>query len=370
MAKNVALVVALLSLACNDQLEEVGDTPCEVDVLGNEICPAYAGAYPYDYAYVDPLYSGYNGYYPYTIDTTYEAPDYLTQATVMSALGPTPIADPPVVPEAIELARKGAAAINAGVRYALDPIRDLIRTPAADEGDTVSYGPMARGGASYRFTMRRLSADEHYAWKLEVQAGGGGAFALGAGGTIRVGDTARRGRGTLGVDLDALSAADPAVPGKGKLLLGFAHQGAGDGATDAKYLHFSLTDYTPDAAAQMALDAEAFAWRRGSTANQARIATVANLSATASTAPESIVVKLRWQRDVGARADAAATGGDLPPGQVSRQSACVDGTLAAVPCPPELGADEPDPDPAAASDHPAGMPEMPPPPSGVPDGSG
>ena len=124
----------------------------------------------------------------------------------------------------------------------------------------------------------------------------------------------------MGVDLDAMSAADPAVPGKGKLLLGFVHTGSGDGANDAKVLHVSLRDYTPDPAAVMAMNAEVFAWRRGTSANQARIVTRANVAATATSAEELIAIKLRWQKDVGVRADAAATGGDIPAGEVLRSS--------------------------------------------------
>src|SRR4029078_3522195 len=85
----------------------------------------------YDYAFVDPLYAGTGGYYPYTVDTVYTAPDYLTAAVRTGAVRPTPIADPPMAPEAIDQARAGAEAINAGVRAALSPIRDLIRTPPA-----------------------------------------------------------------------------------------------------------------------------------------------------------------------------------------------------------------------------------------------
>ena len=277
--------------------------------------PAYADAYPYDYAFVDPLYAGAGATTRTRSIPSTSPADYLTSGVRTSAIGPTPIADPPVVPEVIDQARAGAEAINAGVRAALNPIRDLIRTTPAEEEDTLSYGPMLLGGASYRFTIRRLSGERHFGWRLEVQpAAGGGPFALAAGSLIRVGDAPRRGRGTLGVDLDAMSAADPTVAGKGKLLIGFVHAGSGDGANDAKVLHVSLRDYTPDPATVAAMNGEAFAWRRGTSANQARIVTRVNVASTATAAEELIAIKLRWQKDVGVRADAAATGGDIPDG--------------------------------------------------------
>ena len=371
MGKRGAVVFVLASLGALACTGEVGPstTSCTTDGAGNQVCAAYADAYPYDYAFVDPLSAGPGGYYPYTIDTVQSSPDYLTSAVTTSAIGPTPIADPAMAPEAIDQARAGAEAINAGVRAALNPIRDLIRTPPAVADDTLTYGPMPIGGASYRMTMRRLSDERRFGWRLEVQPGDGGAVALAAGGLIQVGDTARRGRGTMGVDMDALSAADAGVTGKGQLLIGFAHTGSGDAANDAKILHVSLRGYTPDAAAVMAVNAEVFAWRRGTSANEARIVTRANVAATASAAEELIAIKLRWQKSVGARADAAATGGDVPAGDVLRFTTCADAALTVAACPGGLDvADAPDPDPAAA-DPPAGMPDMPATPTAVPEGT-
>ena len=204
MGKLGAVAFALAStsaLACTGEIGP-STTNCATDGAGNQVCAGYADAYPYDYAFVDPLYAGSGGYYPYTIDTVYAPVDYLTRAVRTSAIGPTPIADPPAVPEAIDQARAGAEAINTGVRAALNPIRDLIRTAPAEEEDTLTYGPTTVGGASYRFTTRRLSEQGRFGWRLEVQASDGGAFALAAGGFIQVGDTPRRGRGSMGVDMD------------------------------------------------------------------------------------------------------------------------------------------------------------------------
>jgi hypothetical protein len=371
MGKHRAVAFALVSasvLACTGEIGP-STTSCATDGAGNQVCADYADAYPYDYAFVDPLHAGSGAYYPYTVDTVYVPADYLTNALRAGVVGPTPIADPPVMAEAIDQARAAAEAINAGVRAALNPIRDLIRTTPAAEDDTLTYGPTPIGAASYRFTMGRLSEGQRFGWRLEVQPIGGDTFALAAGGLIQVGDTPRRGRGTMGVDMDAMSAADPAVLGKGKLLIGFVHTGSGDGANDAKVLHVAQRDYTPDPAAVMAMTAEVFAWRRGTSATQARVVTRANVSATATAAEELIAIKLRWQQGVGVRSDAAATGGDIPAGEVLRYTTCADATLTLIACPTGLAAgDPPNPDPAAA-DAPAGMPDMPATPAVVPDGT-
>ena len=75
------------------------------------------------------------------------------------------------------------------------------------------------------------------------------------------------------------------------------------------------------------LDAAVFAWRDGDDANKVRLVARTNLSATASPAPETVAIKLAWLRDVGVRADAAATGGDIPPGQVVIVNTCVGADL-------------------------------------------
>ena len=366
-----AFAAALGAGACSST------TACAATSSGFYVCDTYAGAYPYDYAYVDPLYAGAGGYYPYAVDTYYDPYGYATVVYARST-APVPIADPVVgsnVPELLDGAHRAANAINAGVRAALDPIRALIETPPTQNGDdSVVYGPSDLGDGSYRFTMNRLSpAGERFGWQLEARpAGGGGSvestdgFARVAGGVIRVGNTARRGRGGIGVDCDALSAADPSVTCRGTLLTGFAHTDAGD-----KVLNVRLRAYTPDPSAVMPLDASAFAWRQGDTANQVRLVAAANLSGTATPTPETVAIKLTWLKDVGVRAAGAATGGDIPPGGVELVSTCVGPDLERPTrdCPTELVEQTPNPD-ATAVDPPVGMPEMPEAPATMPDGSG
>ena len=369
-------------------------TGCAPDSSGVHVCEGYAGADPYDYAYVDPLYAGPGGYYPYTVDTYYDPLGYDTLVYNPLTAGPTPVADPTNgsdVPELLGKAQRAANAVNVGVRAALDPIKELITTAPRAEGDRVVYGPTQHRAADYQFTMRRLSASERrFGWTLEARpANSSGSFAQVAGGLIRVGDVPRRGRGAVGVDCGAMAAADSAVTCRGMSLIGFAHTGDGD-----KILNVGLRGYTPDVNATAPLDAAVFGWRDGDDANKVRLIARTNLSGTASTAQETIAIKLAWRRDVGVRADAAATGGDIPPGQVVIVNTCVgadlyqgramtttrtcrsDGTdcttasgPAALACTGGLTAEEPSPD-AIASDPPAGMPETPEVPATMPDGAG
>jgi hypothetical protein len=193
----------------------------------------------------------------------------------------------------------------------------------------------------------------------------------------------------LGADYDAQSAADSSVHAKGKLLLGFA-----DGVT-TKILHYVLQGYTPDSTALPPMDSTLFAWHRDDAANDVRVALQTNLEETATPLPETVVIKVHWRRDAGARADAVATGGDVPPGSRLIVSTCVPASLdralastssttcpssfatdctrlsgpAQLTCPNGLeSSDLPQADPTA-SDPPTGIPEVPDAPAAVPNGT-
>jgi len=367
-------------------------TTCAVDSNGNSACTSYTSAYPYDDVYYDPLYATTWGYYPYYVDTYYDPNGYIFSYALPA---PVPIADPvtgSTVPELLDKAHRAANAVDVAVRAALDPVKQLIQTQPVQNTDNLVYGPGNVGNGSYQFTLRQLSvAEKRFAWKLEARpANSTGSLSLVAGGTIQVGDVPRRGRGVFGVDCTALAAADTAVTCRGRLLIGFAHTSDGD-----KILNVGLQSYTPDTTVASPLDGKVFAWRHGDNANHVRLVTKTNLSATRTAAPETVAIKLAWIKDVGVRADAAATGGDLPQGEVLKMTTCVPASLdrsqattALETCnsdgsgcrmgpgstAPSCGtglesADEPNPD-LTASDPPAGMPEMPSEPATMPDGNG
>jgi hypothetical protein len=366
---------------------------CAVDATGTYLCTDYVSAYPYDYAYVDPWYSGAGGYYPYAVDTYYDPYGYDYYIYTVAHLQSDPAAAGSQVPALLDRAHRAANAINYGVRAALDPVKDLIKTEPDQNGSTLTFGPGDHASGNYKFTMRQQSRDDkRYAWKLEARATGStGDFSRVSGGTVKVGDSDRRGTGVMGVDCDKLGAADSSVTCRGQLLMGYAEP-SGD-----KVLRIVLKGYTVDPTMAMPMDAKIFAWRQGDEANHVRIATSANLAGSATATPEDMVIKLKFMKDVGARADAVVTGGDVPSGQAIFINSCVgpsltaadtvttsrqcsrDGTGcttltgttgAAATCPSALGdADEPDPDPNA-SDPPDGAPSAPDAPGSVPDGNG
>jgi hypothetical protein len=290
-------------------------------------------------------------------------------------------------PELLDKARRGANAINAGVRTALDPIKDLVKTQPTLGNDTVTYGPTDRGATTYRFTVHRLSAlERRFGWALEGKPSGTNAgYLLVAGGSIRVGDTPRRGRGVLGADFDAQSSVDPSVHAKGKLLIGFAED------RTTTILRYVLDGFTPNSDRLTPLDATAIGWHRDDVANDARVALRTNLDETATSALETVVVKLRWRRGTGVRVDAVATGGDVDEGSRLVVSTCVPPSLDEasaststmvckwnectsvsgpdqIDCPQGLETpDIPTADPTA-DDPPMGIPEVPNAPEAVPNG--
>ena len=379
-----SLAVVLAAGSCSTT------TACVTDSNGNYVCDTYAGAYPYDYVYVDPLYASSWGYYPYYVDTYYDPYGYTYAYYALPAAPvPTMSAAGSNVPELLDRAHKAANAVDVGVRAALDPIKDLIKTKPTQTSDTIVYGPADHASGNYQFTMRLLSeSDRRFGWKLEARPmGSTGAFTRVAGGLIRVGDQPRRGHGNIGVDCDALNAADSSVTCRGMLLMGFAHTNDGD-----KILDVVLKGYSPDSSAVMPLDATVFAWRHADAANRVRLVTRTNLSSTATPALETVAIKLTWLKDVGVRADAIAAGGDIAQGQALVVSTCITADLnqasamtstktcsidgsactggTALNCAAGLQTtDEPTADPTA-SDPPAGMPEMPAAPSTMPDGEG
>jgi hypothetical protein len=388
VVSSLALFILFVAIfaACSSN-----DADCITNVDGTVSCTGYADAYPYDYAY-----AGYDtGYYPYTL-TVYDEPagyDVTYGSVILGGVGTD--AGPsnadagagkgPPLPELIDKARKAANAINAGIRTTLDPIRDITKTAPAIGDNVLTYGPMDRGQATYRFTLRRFSAAEkRYGWALEARpAGTTGSFLLVAGSTIQIGATPRRGSGVLGADYDAQSSVDPSVTARGKLLLGFA-----DDAT-TKTLRYNLDGYTPNPAKIDPVDAKVIGWHELGQASSMRVVAKTNLAETQTTAPEIVAIKVRWIRGVGARADAVATNGDIPQGSALFASTCVPPSLdrqdastssklcsgsgedctLQITCPNDLmTADEPNADPEA-NDPPAGIPAAPEPPTTVPTGT-
>jgi hypothetical protein len=235
--------------------------------------------------------------------------------------------------------------------------------------------------------MRQFSVSEkRYGWRLQSAPPGSNTYTLVAGGTMRAGDTPRRGTGTITVDGNAFAMNDPVLHSKGTLLLGFAN------TATSKLLAFSLDSFSSDTTVNQPLTGTATASTEDKSSIAVRVATTANLEATPTPTPEDVVLKLHWVKDAGARVDALATNGDVPAGTTLLVSECIpaslqaDATVTSVaacnaagmacvavsganPLPCAAGAlDLPNPVPTAV-DPPAELPALPSVPSGVTDGT-
>ena len=117
-------------------------------------------------------------------------------------------------------------------------------------------------------------AGNHFAWKLEVKKTGDQDAAyvpFAAGTTFKVpSDQVHRGRGTIGIDLDAYKTVNTGFPGQGKLFVAFSHHGVGpagaDGGTDdlrSKTLVYALKNFSADTSQWQPVDAVFYAHKNG-----------------------------------------------------------------------------------------------------------
>ncbi|HET9952983.1 MAG TPA: hypothetical protein VFQ61_00695 [Polyangiaceae bacterium] len=223
-------------------------------------------------------------------------------------------------------ARHAIRDLNQAIRAFMQPIAALLRgtDPNAPLPRIREWGPVKRGQAEYRFVLRQGS-ERRYGWRLEARpAGSTDAFSIVAAGHVRVGAVARRGVGSLGLDLDALRIVDPTVHAAGKLYARFAH------GPVATRLSYGLHEFTPNPEQNSGVDA----WVQGvhvSTGfNRVRLAFHGNLPETATDAEELVLMRVRHHRAEGGRADAIVSGGDVPDGKLWVVSECWAPELASV----------------------------------------
>ncbi len=178
----------------------------------------------------------------------------------------------------------------------------------------VEETPMAAAAATPEGTFR---------WKLEGKPLGAPdtSYAILAAGVMHRAptDLVHRGHGVIGVDLDALTALNPAPvtsaspfgDAAGKLLIGYRHTGV------AKSVVYFLSNFTPDQATQPALaDAYVAGWKDALGEARVRIASVGEYvpppTGTTDAGKELIEARARWLPGVGGRALVAVAGGDVP----------------------------------------------------------
>jgi len=229
-----------------------------------------------------------------------------------------------VAPE-LAHARQAVNALNQALRNFTDPIVALVRD---SEPSTVAgvrtWGPVTRGATDYRFVMRR-GAPHHFGWLLQARPTGTSAnFSSVAAGGIRVGFAARRGVGSVGIDLDRLGALDPTVTARGSLLASFAHGPSGSA------LAYRFQNFSPDPVQTPGIDAIVQGVHLKAGYNRLRLAYYGNVAETASDAPEFVLARVRHQRGDGGRADLLVTGGDISDGEVWVVSECWSPALESV----------------------------------------
>jgi hypothetical protein len=216
--------------------------------------------------------------------------------------------------------------LNQALRDFLQPIAALVRNTEPDEiqGNVAEWGPVTRGATEYRLFVKR-GLLRRYGWLLQARPDGDdGEYASVAAGSIDVGAVARRGRGTLGVDLDALGDVDPTIAARGKILGAFAHDAAGT------VLAYGLKDFTRDAEDTTPIDAAFQGVHLAGGYNRVRVAFYGNLPETATDAEELVLARVRNHRGDGGRADLLVTGGDIADGSIWVVSECWDAGLASV----------------------------------------
>jgi hypothetical protein len=214
--------------------------------------------------------------------------------------------------------RQAVQELNQALRDFLQPIAALVRNQEPDqvEGNVAEWGPVTRGATEYRFFVRK-GILRRFGWLLQARPDGSSdEFANVATGAIQVGAEVRRGRGVVGVDLDALGDVDPTVHARGQVLAAFAHGAAGT------VLAYGVKDFTRDADDTTPVDAAFQGVHLTGGFNRVRLAFHGNLPETATSAEELVLARVRHRRGEGGRADLLVTGGDIPNGKLWLVSEC------------------------------------------------
>lgn len=216
--------------------------------------------------------------------------------------------------------------LNQGLRSFLTPIVKLVRNQEPDQviGATSIWGPIKKGDVEYRLLLRH-AASGRYAWRLDARAADSkGSYSRIALGLLDRGAQARRGKGALGVDLDALGELNSDVKARGKILVGFRH--GEDGTT----VGYGLRDFTADPDNKAGIDAVLRGVHLKGGINRVRLAFYGDVDGSETEQEELVLARLRHLRGVGGRSDLVVLGGDIPEGQMWVRSQCWTAKLAKV----------------------------------------
>jgi hypothetical protein len=230
---------------------------------------------------------------------------------VGSQAAPAPLlAEVPADGDELSTLRGDIKALNGELRRIMERVEEAVQaagTPAV--GDRMIYGPADRCivtdaagacAASANFVLGVKHEREHlFTWLLEARPVGSivqGDFKPVAAGWLARGGHQHRGVGRLALNLRNLNAVQPAYPGDGFLLAGFAN---GQGA---KSVHYRLVQFTPDG-----LNPRTAAYvgmKNGAGVRRVRVATTQDLLASpVGTTPseELLLARAAWLPGVAGR---------------------------------------------------------------------
>ena len=203
-------------------------------------------------------------------------------------------------PDYLAKTRQAIKDLNAFVAKIVGPIGELVRETAKEKpeiGDAKVYGPKDKGNVTLLLTIKRKAAKK-FVWKLEAKALGGPdtTYRIVAVGEFMKVDRAHRGRGVVGLDLDAWASVDTTSKAQGKLLAAFAHAG------ENKVLVYRLKGFTPNSTNQPPVSGAIYGHRTASGEAVVRFASLADVVAGPNGA-ELFFGRLHWIPGVGGRAD-------------------------------------------------------------------
>jgi hypothetical protein len=237
--------------------------------------------------------------------------------------------------EFLPVIRQGIHDLNQGMQQFFTPIGQLIATQGTDivVGTSKIYGPLDQGGVTYQLTVKRF-ATNRYAWLLQGKTSGSAstvAFTSLAAGTLfhAATDEAHRGRGQIGVDLDAFASVSPGSLGEGKIYVAYSNYDVADTsglAGDEKTLVYVLDKFTVDSSAHPAVSAAFVGHKTRTGVRAARVAYYGEIPALGGNTSlnELLLGRARFNPGVGGRADALLAGGNVPAGTAVYGAECWD----------------------------------------------
>lgn len=212
--------------------------------------------------------------------------------------------------------RHSIVGVNHFVRAAVEPVEVLVASgPVTDPAaDTRVYGPMpmpaAAPVANFKLSVKSMGNDT-FRWRLEAQATtpADAPFVVVMSGQLQRGLLPHRGRGFIGIDLDAFHAVNATVfTGQGKLLAAFAHVDV------QKALVYAAQGFSADGVAAP-VSAIFTGWKDSTGRARARLAAndefVAPPSGT-DAGNELLLSRIGYWPAVGGRTAVAVLGGDVP----------------------------------------------------------